>query len=77
MARVRIRLARPGDAHAVAALRYRFGTETDSADRNQIAVCTQMYIVDEEAFSLQVFSVALLGPRRWQKVTRPRLRAVV
>ena len=31
MARVRIRLASSGDAHALAHLRYRFRTETDSA----------------------------------------------
>jgi len=31
MARVRIRLARSGDCHALAALRYRFRTETESA----------------------------------------------
>jgi GNAT superfamily N-acetyltransferase len=31
MARVRIRLARPGDSHALADLRYRFRTEMESA----------------------------------------------
>ena len=51
MRRFRIRLARSGDSHALADLRDPFWDQPGISHRNQVAVSTQMYIVDEKAFS--------------------------